>query len=63
MRLSGICKGLAAAAFLASAGPVLAADLASTAQAPLTPVADNVWSRLYHAYADEWGKPAPVSDP
>ncbi|MGD0635129.1 MAG: outer membrane beta-barrel protein [Beijerinckiaceae bacterium] len=63
MRLSRMCRGLAAVALLASAGLVLAADLDSTLQAPVAPIPDNVFSRLYHAYADEWGKPTPVADP
>jgi hypothetical protein len=51
-------RGAAVVALLASAGPVLAADL-PVVPPPILAVDDSGFvGRLYHAYADEWGLPA-----
>ncbi len=54
-----------ASLFLAT-GPVVAADVAplmTTQPLPLVDFGPNVFTRLYHNYADEFGKDAPVADP
>lgn len=52
------------AALLTAGGSAFAADLAPP-PAPVLPIftGDNFFGRLYHAYADEWGKDSPVADP
>jgi hypothetical protein len=64
MKMSSLFRGVAAATLLAGGGSAFAADLPSMAAAP-SPLlsSDNFFGRLYHAYADEWGKDAPIPDP
>lgn len=56
-----ICRTSFAAAFLCSAAPAIAADVVSTPVA--VPDDSNFFTRLYHAYADEWGMASAPADP
>jgi hypothetical protein len=58
-----LSRGAALVALLVSGAPAFAADLPTLAASPVDPFGDNFFGRLYHAYADEWGKDAPVTDP
>lgn len=62
LELSGVTAfaGQAAAALLLTCGMSLAADMAppATLVAPGGAADDNFFTRLYHAYADEWGQPS-----
>lgn len=64
MFMRGLKYGTGLAFLVAGGLPVLAADLPSMAASPAPFRGDNFFTRLYHAYADEWGLPAwPVADP
>ena len=58
----------AIAALLVCSGPAFAADVTPPVQSAPSPFGsvvegDTFLTRLYHSYADEFGKPTPVSDP
>ena len=64
MKMSCLFRSVAIAALLAGGSSAFAADLPSMAAAPSPLLStDNFFGRLYHAYADEWGKESPVADP
>ena len=63
MNMRELSRGAALVALLISGSPAFAADLPILAASPVDPFGDNFFGRLYHAYADEWGKDTPVTDP
>jgi hypothetical protein len=51
-------KAAVAATLILSAGSAFAADIGPLPSMAQAPADDNFFTRLYHAYADEWGLPA-----